>query len=175
MVKSFLQLFTVALLLTVTMCAVQHQSSSGSAGSGGMFSGSSFSSAQPGGQQAFTSFGNVANVVPSLVRILVRRGSISNLSQGNGQLSLYNDATGVHVVANGQRFDSNDVVGPYVVTNENGPLVRREYTKEDEEYEEKQKQTMRDAWNKMDDSFASNWKNFRPMQPMQPFRMKNLF
>ena len=75
-------------------------------------------------------------------------------------------------MANGQRFDSNDMVGPYVVTNEHGPLVRREYTKEDEEAEERQKQAMRDAWNKMDDSFATNWKKFNPMQPI---RMRGMF
>lgn len=140
----------------------------------------------------------MANALPLIVRILVRRGTISNLSHGNGQLSLYNDGTGIHIVANGQRFDSNDVIGPYVVTNEDGPLVRREYTKEDEELEQRQKQAMRDAWNAMDDNFAANWnKNamppmrpmqpmapmppmqpmapMQPMQPMQPFRMRSLF
>lgn len=132
----------------------------------------------------------MTNALPLVVRVLVRRGTISNLSQGNGQLSLYNDATGIHIVANGQHFDSNDVIGPYVVTNENGPLVRREYTKEDEEYEARQKQAMRDAWNAMDDNFAANWRPMQPMQPMapmqpmqpmapmqpmQPFRMRSLF
>ena len=175
---------TMVLFLPLAMSqgVMQQWSSSQSSGP---FSSSSFSSSGPMSQ--FASMGSMGGKPgPLLVRILVRRGSVSNLSQGNGQLSFYSDATGIHVMANGQKFDSNDVTGPYVVTNEDGPLVRREFTSDDELLEEKQRQAMRDSWNKMDDDFASNWNRMgmrplpplpgmQPMQPMQPFRMRSLF
>ena len=155
------------------------QSASSFGGPGGIFSSSSSGSGYPGAHSSFSSMGSAAaSNLPFLVKILVRRGAVSNLSQGSGQLTFFNDATGVHVVANGQHFDSNDLTGPYVVTNEDGPLVRREYTPEDAEFEERQREQMRDSWNRMDDNFAANWKPFapmKPMAPMQPFRMRSLF
>lgn len=185
MIRPLVVFATIAALSTLTQAGMFQQSQSNWGGQGGGYSSSSSSSSHPGGQGSFSSFGSsVANSLPLLVRILVRRGSVSNLSQGSGQLTFFNDATGIHIVANGQHFDSNDLVGPYVVSNENGPLVRREYTAEDSEFEERQRSEMRDNWNRMDDNFAANWKSFpamkpippmQPMQPMQPFRMRSLF
>lgn len=136
----------------------------------------------------FSSFsGGFGMTGPQVVRVVVNRGSLSNLSSGSGQLQVYQDASGVHIRANGQSFDSSDVTGPYVVTNENGHLERREYTKADQEFEAKQREAFRDSWNKMDEAFANNWNRFpsfgpmqplppmQPIPPMKPIRMRSLF
>ena len=77
-------------------------------------------------------------------------------------------------------FDSPDVIGPYVVTNEEDPnvLKRRDFTPEDEQMIKQQEQAMIANWNAMNQQFQNNWNqmsnifsNFgmRPMMPMQPF------
>ena len=117
---------------------------------------------------------------PLKARIIVRNRQIINLSTGNGSVSTSLNPSGVHINVNGLVFDSPDVIGPYVVTNEEDPnvLKRRDFTPEDEQMINQHEQAMAANWNAMNQQFQNSWNqmfnsfsNFgmRPMMPMQPF------
>lgn len=116
MIASFTLLF-----VTIMLSAVNGQNANSVS--------NSFSTGQSASWSSNAGSGNG----PLVVRILVSNGSIMNLSKGSGSTSVSRVNDQIFVEANGQKFQSNDVKGPYVITNEpDGVLKSRPMTPEDE-------------------------------------------
>jgi hypothetical protein len=115
----------------------------------------------------------MSGVGPLKARIVVKDRQITNLSTGSGSVSTSVNGNGIHISVNGHHYDSADVIGPYVVTNEtpDGSLIRRDITSEDEALVAQQQQAMTQSFNNMNQQFANNWNSFGSgfgMQPMAP-------
>ena len=57
---------------------------------------------------------------------------MTHMTIGTGITRITVDEQGVHIEANGQRFDSNDTKGPYNVKYDNGAFTQTVYTQKDE-------------------------------------------
>ena len=110
-----------------------------------------------------------SGVGPLKARIVIRNRQVINLSTGLGSVSISVNQNGVHIIVNGMHFDSPDVIGPYVVTNEqsDGALVRREMTPEDEALITQHEQAVQQSINNMNQMFANIFGSGFGMQPMQ--------
>lgn len=67
------------------------------------------------------------------IKIFVKDGNIINKSTGSGSSSISRVNNHVRIMIDGKSFESDDVIGPYIITmDENGEhLIRKEMTDED--------------------------------------------
>jgi len=108
----------------------------------------------------------LSGVGPLKAKFIVKDYQVINLSSGSGTVSTLMGPTGIQIKVNQETFESTDVVGPYVVTNEFevGKLVQRPMTSEDEHLLQVHEQQIQQA---LDNAFQAF--TMVPMWTMPPF------
>ena len=118
-------------------------------------------------------FGKMPNGVPRNVKVFVRNGSVINKSTGSGSTSISTINNHIRVMVDGKVFESDDTVGPYVITtDDNGNLIRRDMTPEDQ-IEMEQTIAANERWRQQ---FQQNMQQFQQnMQQQMSAMMNNMF